>query len=170
MQIRNWPYSKTDITNQKVRWFSIWSGIRPTLMTQKTQNLPTKQETGAQSLDCEDAIEKGMATHSSILAWRILRTKEPGGLQSMESQETDMTGWLTLYTLLMFHFSSVTQWCPTLCNPMDCSTSGFPVHPQLPEVAQTHVHQVRDAIQPSNALSSPSPPAFHLSQNKGLFQ
>ena len=114
MQIRNWPYSKTDITNQKMRWFSIWPGIRPTLMTQKAQNLPTKQETRAQSLGCKDAIEKGMATHSSILAWRILRTKDPGGLQCMESQETDMAGWLTLYALLMFHFSSVTQWCPTL--------------------------------------------------------
>ena len=61
-------------------------------------------------------------------------------------------------------FSSVTQSCLTLCNPMDCSTPGFPVHHQLPELAQTHVHTVGDAIQPSHSLSSPSP-AFNLSQH-----
>ena len=52
-------------------------------------------------------------------------------------------------------FSSVTQLCPTLCNPMDCSTPGLPVHHQLPEFTQTHVHRVSDAIQPSHPLSSP---------------
>ena len=67
-------------------------------------------------------------------------------------------------------FSSVTQSCLTLCNPMDCNTPGFPVHHQLPELAQTHVHQVSDAIQPSHPLSSPSPPAFSLSQHQGLFK
>ena len=63
-------------------------------------------------------------------------------------------------------FSSVTQSCPTLCDPMDCSTPGLPVHHQLPELAQTHVHQVGDAIQPYHPLSSPSPPAFNLSQHR----
>ena len=67
-------------------------------------------------------------------------------------------------------YSSVTQSCSTLCNPMDCSTLGFPVHHQLPEPAQTHVHWVGDAIQPSHPLSSPSPPDFNLSQHQGLFQ
>ena len=67
-------------------------------------------------------------------------------------------------------FSSVAQSCLTLCNPMDCSTSGFPVHHQLPEPTQTHVHHVGDAIQPSHPLSSPSPPTFDLSQHQGLFQ
>ena len=61
--------------------------------------------------------------------------------------------------------SSVVQWCATLCDPMDCSTPGFPVHHQLPEVLQTLVHWVGDAIQPSNPLLSPSPPAFKLFQN-----
>ena len=56
-------------------------------------------------------------------------------------------------------FSAVTQLCPTLCDPMSCSTPGLPVHHQLPEFTQTHVHQVGDAIQPSHPLSSPSPPA-----------
>ena len=55
-------------------------------------------------------------------------------------------------------FSSVSQLCPTLCNPMDCSTPGLPVHHQCPELTQTHVHQVSDAIQPSHLLSAPSPP------------
>ena len=67
-------------------------------------------------------------------------------------------------------FSSVNQSCPTLCNLMDCSNPGFPVHHQLPELAQTHMHWVGDAIQPSHPLSSPSPPAFNLSQNLGFFQ
>ena len=57
-------------------------------------------------------------------------------------------------------FISVTQSCLTLCDPMDCSTPGFPVHHQLPEPAQTQVHRVSDAIQPSHPLSSPSPPTF----------
>ena len=57
-----------------------------------------------------------------------------------------------------------------LCDPMDCSTPGFPVHHQFPELAQTHVHQLGEDIQPSHPLSSPSPPAFNLSQQQGLFQ
>ena len=60
--------------------------------------------------------------------------------------------------------------CPTLCNSMGSSTPGFPVHHQLPEFAQTHVHRVGDAIQLSHPLLSPSPPAFNLSQHQGLFQ
>ena len=67
-------------------------------------------------------------------------------------------------------FSSVTQSCPTLCDPMDYSTPGFPVHHQLLELAQTHVHRVSDAIQPSHPLSSTSPPTCNLSQHQGLFQ
>ena len=66
--------------------------------------------------------------------------------------------------------SSVTQSCLTLCETMDCSTPGFPVHHQLPELSQTHVYRVGNAIQPSHPLSSPSPPAFNLSQHQGLFQ
>ena len=67
-------------------------------------------------------------------------------------------------------FGSVAQSCLTLCNPMGCSMPGFPVHHQLPELTQTHVHWVGGAIQPSHSLSSPSPPAFNLSQHQGLFQ
>ena len=67
-------------------------------------------------------------------------------------------------------FSSVTQACPTLCDPMNCSMPGLPVHHQLPEFIQTHVHWVGDAIQPSHTLSSPSFPTFNLSQHQGLYK
>ena len=67
-------------------------------------------------------------------------------------------------------FSSVTQLCPTLCDPVDCSVPGFPVHHQLPEFAQTHIHHIGDAIQPSHPLSSPSPPTFNLPQHQNLFK
>ena len=69
----------------------------------------------------------------------------------------------------LVQFSSVTQSCSALSDPMNCSMPGFPVHHQLLELAQIHVHRVGDAIQPSNPLSSPSPPAFSLSQHQGLF-
>ena len=71
---------------------------------------------------------------------------------------------------LSVQFSSVAQSCPTPCYPMNCSTPGLPVHHQLPEFTQTHVHRVGDAIQPSHPLSSPSPPAPIPSQHQGLFQ
>ena len=74
----------------------------------------------------------------------------------------------TIQTVVQF--SSVAQSCPTLCDPMDCSTPGLPVHHQLPESTQTHVHWVGDAIQPSYPLLSPSPPALNLSQHQGLFR
>ena len=70
----------------------------------------------------------------------------------------------------MHQFSSVAQLCPTLCDPMSCSTPGLPVQHQLPEPTQTHVHWVGDVIQPSHPLSSPSPPALNLSQYQGLFK
>ena len=73
-------------------------------------------------------------------------------------------------SICYLRFSSVAQSCPTLCNPMDCSMGGLPVRHQLLEFAQTHVHWVGDAIQPSHPLSSPSLPTFHLSQHQGLFK
>ena len=81
-------------------------------------------------------------------------------------------GTLNTWTILTqsVQFSLVTQLCPTLCDTMDCSTPALPVHHQLPEFTQTHVHQVRDAIQQSHPLSSPSPPTFNLSQHQDLFQ
>ena len=73
-------------------------------------------------------------------------------------------------TISSVQFSSVTQSCLTLCNPMNCSMPGLPVHHQLPEFTQTHVHQISDAIQPSHPPLSPSPPAPNPSQHASLFQ
>ena len=89
----------------------------------------------------------------------------------------EATKRLWLHVLIPVHlleqcsvqFSSVAQSCPTLCDPMNHSTPGLPVHHQLPEFTQTHVHRVGDAIQPSHPLLSPSPPAPNPSQHQGLF-
>ena len=78
--------------------------------------------------------------------------------------------WIFRTDFLSVQFSSVAQLCLTLWDIMDCNIPGFPVHHQLSEFAQTHVHQVGTAIQPSHPLSSPSPPALNLSQHQGLFQ
>ena len=77
---------------------------------------------------------------------------------------------LQIVSNLSVQFSSVTQSCPTLCDPMNHSTPGLPVHHQLLEFTQTHVHRVSDAIQPSHPLASPSPPAPNPSQLQSLFQ
>ena len=82
------------------------------------------------------------------------------------------TKYLNFYSsgrLMTLQFSSVAQSCPALCDPMNCSTPGLPVHHKL-QFTQTHVHRVSDAIQPSHPLSSPSPPAPNPSKHQGLFQ
>ena len=206
------------------------------LVAQTVKNPLAIQETRVWSLGQEDPLEKGMANHSTILAWRIPWTEEPRRLySSWDHKELDTTERLTLslhffqcsfYSLLSeaysiktrtrkrvtstwfinfcevilstaipsllwthkscassdngsfshssssghsIQFSSVAQSCPALWNPKDCSTPGFPVHHQLLELTQTHVHQIGDAIQSSHPLLSPSPPAFNLSQHQGLF-
>ena len=79
-------------------------------------------------------------------------------------------GWSDSSKFILLQFSSFAQLCPALWDLMVCSTPGFPVHHQLPELAQTHGHRVGDAILPSHPLSSLSLPAFNLSQHQGLFQ
>ena len=179
------------------------------------------------SLGLEDPLEEGMATHSSVLAWRIPWTEKPGGyspgvtesdmnwsdlvhthawlsvlpwcLRSKESacsardavsipglgrssgerndnplqysrleNPMDREAWQAIVHGVQKSCCSVAQLCQ-LCDPMDCSTPGFPVLHHLPELVQTHVHWVSDAIQPSHPLLSPSPPAFNPSQHRGLF-
>ena len=85
-------------------------------------------------------------------------------------QDREQMGDKSNISLLFWLFISVVQLWPTLCDPMNCSTPGLPVHHQLPEFTQTHIHQVSDTIQPSHPLSSPSPPAPNPSQNQSLFQ
>ena len=104
-----------------------------------------------------------MATHPNIIAWEVPWMEEPGGLQSTGSQKSQT--WLSDSV----QFSSVAQSCPTLCDPMNCSTPGLLVHHKLPEFTQTHVHQIGDAIQPSHPLLLSSP-TFNLSQHWGLFK
>ena len=81
-----------------------------------------------------------------------------------------LLSWEVLIIFLFHQFSSAAQSCPTLCNPMNCSTPGLLVHYQLLQFTQTHAHQVGDAIQPSHLLSSPSPSAPNPSQHQSLFQ
>ena len=78
--------------------------------------------------------------------------------------------WEPRAWLILLQFSSVTQSCPTLCDPMNRSTPGLPVHPQLPGFTQSCIHRVNDAIQPSHPLPSSSPPAPNPSQHQSLFQ
>ena len=119
-------------------------------MAQLVKNLLAMQETWVQSLGWEDSLKKGKATHSSILVWRSPRGHK-------ESVTERLSFSLSMY--IASQFSSVAQSCPTLCDPMNRSTPGLPVHHQLPDFTQTHVHRVSDAIQTSPPLSSPSPPA-----------
>ena len=88
-------------------------------------------------------------------------------LKSYRVHRLSIHGWIVY---LSVQFSSITQSCPTLCSLMNLSMPGLPVHHQLPEFTQIHVHQVSDAIQPSHPLSSPSPPAPNPSQHQSLFQ
>ena len=83
---------------------------------------------------------------------------------------TSTADYLYSLTYHKVQLTSVTQSCLTFWNPMDCSMPGFPAHHQFTELANTHVHRVSDASQPSHPLSSPSPPTFNLSQHLGLFQ
>ena len=89
---------------------------------------------------------------------------------SLKTCPVDFSGHVAIVQFSSVQFSSVTQSCPTLCDPMNRSTPGLPVHHQLREFTQTHIHRVSDAIQPSHLLSSPSPPAPNPSQHQSLFQ
>ena len=105
-------------------------------------------------------------SHVGILApW-------PGIESTSLALESDVltTGLSGKYTISSVQFSSVAQLCPTLCDTMNRSTPGLPVHHQLPEFTQTHVHRVSDASQPSHPPSSSSPPALNPSQHQGLFK
>ena len=125
------------------------SGREPTCQCRQTWG------TWVPPLGREDLLAEGTATHSSTLAWRIPWTEEPGRLQSIGLQ-TARHNWSGLACMP--------------CDPMDCRAPGLPVLHHLTELAQTHVHWVGDAIQPSHPLLSPSPPAFNLFQHQGLCQ
>ena len=113
---------------------------------------------------------RDLGTHARALLSLVLSTAPalcwgPQGQDQERIKSGSLSWWWSWAQSCMYtavQFSSVTQSCPTPCNPMDCSTPDLPVHHQLPEFTQTHVHWVGDIIQPSHPLSSPSPPAFNL--------
>ena len=111
-------------------------------------------------LDLEKAEEPETKLPTSNGSWK----------KQESSRKMSISVLLTMSKPLTVSESSVTQLCPTVCDPMDCNTPGLPVHHQLAEFTQTHVYWVGDAIQPSHPLSSPSPPAVSLSQHQGLFK
>ena len=137
------------------------------------------QEMQVWSLGWEDPLEEEMVTHYSILAWKVPWTEElvghsPWACKSWKWLSVHARTKTNMETMSIIkysvQFSSVAQSCPTLCHPMNRSTPGLPVHHQLPEFTQTHIHQVSDAIQPSHPLLSLSPPAPNPSQHQSLFQ
>ena len=109
----------------------------------------------------------------SLIAWEHIYIA-PGFLVTLpQNRKWGLTCRSTTWSVHRWkksQFSSVTQSYLTLCDPMDCSRPGLPVHHHIPELTQSHVHWVSDAIQPSHPLSSPSPPAFNLSQHQDLFK
>ena len=122
-------------------------GIKPSTPSLQAKSLPTESSGRPISQSQRNEHNKTKTDTFATIQWHQLSSPK---------------------LLLLFssvQFSSVTQSCLTLCNPMNHSTPGLPVHHQLPEFTQTHVHQVSDAIQPSHPLSSPSPPAPNPSQH-----
>ena len=113
--------------------------------------------------------ENGSPLQHSCLKNSMDRGAEVATVHGVTKSRTRLSVWAcVLFKLPLFIISSVTQSRPTLCDPMDCSTPGFPVHHQLLELIQTHVHPVGDGIQPSHPLASASPPTFNPSQHQGL--
>ena len=162
---------------------------RASLVTQVVTDPPAVQRTRLQPLGQEDPLEKGMATHSSILVWRVPWTEEPGGLQSTSWQSQTRLSTHThsfaqdggdlakrlweeqAYSTAtpkthLGQFSSVAQSRPTLCNPVDCSTPGLPVHHQFQELTQTHVRRVGDAVHLAHSFTK----GTHGSTSRSLLQ
>ena len=114
-----------------------------------------------------DIPNSGIKPQCPALQAGSLRSDPPGKLSEFPLKKKKKK---TNHAPPFPQFSSVAQSCPTLCNPMNSSTPGLPVHHQLPEFTQTHIHRVSDSIQPSHPRSSPSPPASNPSQHQSLFQ
>ena len=110
---------------------------------------------------------------AALIIWICFASPNPFRSSSASSvrPSVSLLFWETDIDFRTFsQFSSVAQSCPTLCNPLNCSTPGLPVYHQLLESTQTYVHRISDVIWPSHPLSSPSPPVPNPSQNQGLFQ
>ena len=124
--------------------------------------------------ECSNYCTISLISHSSKVMLKILqaRLQQNMNCELPSVQPGFRKGTGTRDQIVNIHsvqFSSVTQLCPTVCDPMNCSTPGLPVHHQHPELDQTHAHQVSDAIQTSHPLLPPYPPAVNLSQRQGAF-
>ena len=127
-------------------------------------------ETLVQSLGWEYPLEREWLPTPVFLPGESHGQRSQAGYSPWGCKESDTTKEQSTHPYNPLQFSSVAQSCPTLCNPMNRSTPGIPVHHQLPEFTHTHGHRVSDAIQPSHPLLSPSPPAPNPSQHQSLFQ
>ena len=117
-----------------------------------------------------DLPDLGIDPRSPSLQAGVLPSEPPGKLLEKQGNHKSKMYNRFTKTKKRTQIRSVAQSCPTLCDPMNCSTPGLPVHHQLLEFTETHVHRVSDAIQPSHPLSSPSPLAPNPSQHQSLFQ
>ena len=142
------------------------------LVAQTVKRLHAMQETRVRSLGCEDPWRKKWQSTPIFLHGKFRGLRSHVGYSPRSRKESDTTEQLCFALLhpTSVQFSSVAQSCPALCDAMNCSTPGLPVHHHLPEFTQTQVHRVSDAIQPSHPLSSPSPPVLNPSQHQSLFQ
>ena len=149
----------TILRKSSERWILTWI---PTLGDRNVQTL---------AVSCQFFCSHSLSSWGSIplfLFWKSFYHKWVSDFAICISVSVDRI--LQFFFNLLIQFSSVAQSCPTLCDPMNRNTPGLPVHHQLPEFTQTHVHRGSDAIQPSHPLSSPSPPAPNPSQHQSLFQ
>ena len=150
----------------EVSWPSETHGVHGLVLWCVDPSSPWECPSGQGGLQC---LNTGRGVSNPQWGLRALPAHPSAAAEpQLKARRLSSTG--RAQVLMALPVSSVTQSCPTFCNPMDCSTPVLPVHHQYPEPAQTHAHQVSDAIQPSHPLSPPSPPAFNLSQHQGLFQ
>ena len=182
-----WPRNWTQVSCVAGRFFTIWATRETHAGHQSVQSLsPVRlfvtpwtaahqaslSITSSWSLFKLISIESVMLSNNLILCCPLLLLPSifPGIRVFSNKSVLHRSGQsIGISASVQFSFSLVTQSCPTLCDPRDCSMSGFLVHYQLPELSQIHVHRVGDAIQPSHPLSSPSPHTFNLSENQSLF-
>ena len=162
----------------RLRETAAWEGPDPLLLALKTEERSCQLGNAGSLQKPEEArewmVSESLRKESSSANTFPLDSWEPLQTSDLQNCRIIKSSYVTMFVMICYssnHFSSVQSLsCVWLCDPMNCSTPGLPVHHQLLESTQTHVHCVSDAIQPSHPLSSPSPPALSLSQHQGLFK